>query len=88
MSERKSAHILAFEEWADKAYPGWRNTTETLNAPMRDAYLAGIQHITDMAYGYLVRNVIEPRGLTPLPTLMGVCTQVDNITCYLEKERT
>jgi hypothetical protein len=37
------------------------------------------------AYGYLLRNVIEPNGLLPLPTLMGICTQVDNLVAGMKR---
>ena len=43
----------------------------------------------EKARAYLIRNVIVPLHPTcvPLPDLMGICTQVDNITAGLKAER-
>ena len=43
----------------------------------------------EKARAYLIRNVIVPLHPTcvPLPDLMGICTQVHNITAGLKAER-
>lgn len=60
-------------------------TTLRAIAAERDALRAE----RDAARGYLIRNVIEPLhpNVTPLPDLIGVCTQIDNITAGLRAER-
>jgi len=44
---------------------------------------------SEQARAYLIRNVIVPLHPTcvPLPDLMGICTQVHNITAGLKAER-
>ena len=44
---------------------------------------------SEQARAYLIRNVIVPLHPTcvPRPDLMGICTQVDNITAGLKAER-
>lgn len=45
----------------------------------RNLYETAVEYLTveseaDKARAYLVRNVLEVYGATPLPTLLGVCT--------------
>lgn len=45
--------------------------------------IASLSRDLEEARDYLVHNVIEPSGATPLPSLIGICTQVDHITATL-----
>ena len=47
--------------------------------------LAEAQERERGAIGYLTRNVLEPHNARPLPDLMGICTQIDNIVAGLKR---
>lgn len=53
-----------------------------LNREAADA-LASLRREVEEAKRYLIYNVLEPNKATPLPTLIGICTQVDHLTATL-----
>lgn len=60
---------------------GLDNTADVMSARSFDT-------LVDKARDYLIRNVLEPHGNPdPLPTLLGVCTQVDHITATMIPKR-
>lgn len=85
LAESTDAKAILCVRWNEPTgLPDWTpfGATESLADKLTEAAdaIAALTRELEEARGYLTRNVLEPHGASPLPTLIGICTQVDHIS--------